>query len=148
MSIELFIRNSFVWIFRADEKRSVADKRNLFETISKDAPIGGTLPRSKSFKNEDSPSTTKKYANGNQRSQTENIVKSDEKESYDDDTSKLSFKEKMTLFNKNKSIGLAPTSSFKNNRNRLTQVIARRHFLIENSFLHLANYCRRSSSSS
>jgi hypothetical protein len=105
--------------FRIDEKLSVAEKRSLFETISKDTPIGGTLPRSKSFKNEDSTSITKKYANGNQRSQTENLH---ENETFDDDISKLSFKEKMTLFNKTKTIGLTPTSSLKNNRNRLTQV--------------------------
>jgi len=36
-----------------DEKKSVADKRSLFETITKDAPFGGTLPRTKSFKNEE-----------------------------------------------------------------------------------------------
>lgn len=113
--------------FRVDEKLSVADKRNLFETINKDTQIGGTLPRSKSFKTEESaPTTTKKYANGNQRSQTENIVKTtDENETFDDDISKLSFKEKMTLFNKKKPAGLTPTSSLKNNRNRQTQVIVR-----------------------
>jgi hypothetical protein len=106
-----------------DEKRSVADKRNLFEIITKDTQIGGTLPRSKSFKNEDSPSFTKKYANGNQRSHTENILlQTQENEPFDDDISKLSFKEKMTLFNKKKATGLTPTSSLKNNRNRLTQV--------------------------
>ncbi len=98
---------------------SVADKRNLFEIISKDTQIGGTLPRSKSFKDEDSTTITKKYANGNQRSRTENLH---ENETFDDDTSKLSFKEKMILFNKNKPTGLTPTSSLKNNRNRLTQV--------------------------
>lgn len=66
---------------------------------------------------------TKKYANGNQRAQTENIVKTEENETFDDDISKLSFKEKMILFNKNKTMGLTPTSSLKNNRNRLTQVL-------------------------
>lgn len=103
----------------------MADKRNLFETISKDPQIGGTLPRSKSFKIEETiPTTiTKKYASGNQRSQTENIVKTtDDNETFDDDISKLSFKEKMTLFNKKKPAGLTPTSSLKNNRNRQTQV--------------------------
>jgi hypothetical protein len=130
---EILISNKFIFkIFRIDDKLSVADKRNLFETISKDTQIGGTLPRSKSFKNEESPLITKKYANGNQRSQTDSIIKTEENETYDDDISKLSFKEKMTLFNKNKTIGLAPTSSLKNNRNRLTQVL---HFLIESLFL-------------
>ena len=112
--------------FRFDEKLSVADKRSLFETISKDGQIGGTLPRSKSFKTEDSIPITKKYASGNQRSKTENIVKTtDEPEPFDDDISKLSFKEKMTLFNKNKPAGLAPTSSLKNHRNRQTQVLVK-----------------------
>lgn len=110
--------------FRLDEKLSVADKKSLFEAISKDGQIGGTLPRSKSFKTEDSIPITKKYASGNQRSKTENIVKTtDEPEAFDDDISKLSFKEKMTLFNKNKPTGLVPTSSLKNHRNRQTQVL-------------------------
>jgi hypothetical protein len=71
---------------------------------------------------------TKKYTNGNQNSQIEDQTteipseKKPENESFDDDISKLSFKEKMTLFNKKKSIGLTPTSSLKTNRNRLTQV--------------------------
>jgi hypothetical protein len=39
--------------FRIDENLSVADKRNLFEIITKDKQIGGTLPRSKSFKKEE-----------------------------------------------------------------------------------------------
>jgi len=43
-------------------------------------------------------------------------------EVFHDDTSKLTFKEKMILFNKKKNIGLTPTSSLKNNRSRLTQV--------------------------
>jgi hypothetical protein len=48
--------------------------------------------------------------------------KKTENDGFDDDTSKLTFKEKMILFNKKKSIGLTPTSSLRNNRNRLTQV--------------------------
>ncbi|CAF2819700.1 unnamed protein product [Rotaria sp. Silwood2] len=120
-----------------DENMSVADKKNLFETISKDTQFGGTLPRSKPFKHEESSLVspiTKKYANEKQRSQTENIFlihqntesssdKKTENDTFDDDISKLSFKEKMTLFDKNKSAGLAPTSSSKNNRIRLTQPI-------------------------
>jgi len=109
--------------FRRDRRMSVADKKSLFETISKDTQFGGTLPRSKSFKHEDSPSITKKYTNGNnQHLQTENILPNNENETFDDDISKLSFKEKMILFNKKKPTGLTPTSSLKNNRNRLTQV--------------------------
>lgn len=110
--------------FRVDPTLTVADKKSLFETITKDTQVGGTVPRSKSFKTEDPTPVTKKYAGGNQRSKTENIIKTEENEAFDDDTSKLSFKEKMTLFNKSKIMGLAPTSSLKNNRNRLTQVAA------------------------
>lgn len=128
--------------FRFDEKLSVADKRSLFETISKDGLTGGTLPRSKSFKTEDSIPITKKYASGNQRSQTENIVKStDDTETFDDDTSKLSFKEKMILFNKNKPKALAPTSSLKNHRNRQTQVIDKVNRFVLDRDVVLANYC-------
>lgn len=32
---------------------SVADKRNLFETISKDVQFGGTLPRAKPLKHDE-----------------------------------------------------------------------------------------------
>ncbi|CAF0986323.1 unnamed protein product [Rotaria sp. Silwood1] len=120
-----------------DENMTVSDKRNLFETISKDTQFGGTLPRSKPFKYEDSSLAspiTKKYANEKQRAYTENILlmhqnnesssdKKTENETFDDDISKLSFKEKMTLFDKKKPMGLAPTSSLKNNRIRLTQPI-------------------------
>jgi len=101
-----------------DEKLSVADKRNLFETKTNTAVV----ERSKSFKTEQTPTITKKYANDNQRSKTENIIQTNEKETFDDDTSKLSFREKMILFNKNKPQGLTPTSSLKSNRSRLTQV--------------------------
>lgn len=76
---------------------------------------------------------TKKYAHENQRSQTDNILlmrQNDESSSetktdnntFDDDISKLSFKEKMTLFNKKKPSGLTPRSSLNSDRNRLTQV--------------------------
>ncbi|CAM4895290.1 unnamed protein product [Rotaria socialis] len=121
-----------------DENMSVADKRNLFETILKDTQFGGTLPRAKPLKYDDSSfelPVTKKYANQNQRSQTDNILlmhhnnesssdkKTDNEAAFDDEISKLSFKEKMTLFNKKKPAGLTPTSSLKKNRNRLTQPI-------------------------
>jgi len=43
-------------------------------------------------------------------------------EVFHDDTSKLTFKEKMILFNKKKNIGLTTSSSLKTSRNRLTQV--------------------------
>lgn len=73
---------------------------------------------------------TKKYGSENQRSKTENILcaiptsidNKNEENSFDDDTSKLSFKEKMTLFNKKNSKGLTSSHSLKHNRNRLTQV--------------------------
>ena len=45
-------------------------------------------------------------------------------EIFDDATSKLSFKEKMTLFNKKKTLGSSPSSNLKTNRNRLTQVFS------------------------
>ncbi|CAF0992532.1 unnamed protein product [Rotaria sordida] len=120
-----------------DENTSVANRRSLFETISKDTQFSGTLPRSKPSQPEDVSiisSTTKKYANEKHRSQTENILllqqndeslsdKKTENEPFDDDISKLSFKEKMILFNKKKSNELIPTSSLKNNRIRLTQPI-------------------------
>jgi hypothetical protein len=75
----------------------------------------------------------KKYTNGNQHSHADDIhlthqnkenspEKKPEDETFDDDISKLSFKEKMILFNKKKNMGLTPTSSLKNNRSRLTQV--------------------------
>ena len=78
-------------------------------------------------------SITKKYASEHQRSQTENICllhrndemlseKKNENDTFDDEISKLSFKEKMSLFNKNETIKLVPTSSLKCHRNRLTQV--------------------------
>lgn len=50
-------------------------------------------------------------------------IETDEKpEIFDDATSKLSFKEKMTMFNKKKPFGSGPSSNLKANRNRLTQV--------------------------
>ena len=114
---------------RPEENSKIIDKRNLLETIIKDTPI------------------TKKYAHGDQRSKTESILQTDDKEAYDDEVSKLTFREKMTLFNKNKSIGLTPTSSLKN-RNRLTQV--RAFFSLSqketNSDTSLADYSGRSSS--
>lgn len=42
---------------------------------------------------------------------------------FDDDTSKLTFKEKMTLFSKTKSHGPTPSYALKASRNRLTQVV-------------------------
>ena len=69
---------------------------------------------------------TRKSVGIYQRSKTENLLSNDENETsfdqtsekdiFDDDTSKLSFKEKMILFNKNKSTTTT-------NRNRLTQVL-------------------------
>ncbi|CAF1131336.1 unnamed protein product [Adineta steineri] len=116
-----------------DEKSSVADKKNLFETIIKDTPIGGTLPRTRSIKNDDSSLKIKKSTNENQSSEKENILvtpqqtnedlqeKKPEDATYDDDISKLSFKEKMILFNKKKNLGGLPSS--KPTRSRLTQPI-------------------------
>jgi hypothetical protein len=43
-------------------------------------------------------------------------------EVFNDDTSKLTFKEKMILFNKKKNLGSTSASSLKTSRNRLTQV--------------------------
>lgn len=83
----------------------------MFQIKSKDTQIGGTLPRTKPYNKPDDSQT---YSNENQ---------SIEKETYDDDISKLSFKEKMILFNKQKPMTLTPTSSLKLNRNRLTQPI-------------------------
>lgn len=53
--------------------------------------------------------------------------KKSDNETFDDEVSKLSFKEKMTLFNKNKANLLTPTSSIKKNRSRLTQVFYKTH---------------------
>lgn len=36
--------------FSIDEKLSFADRRSLFESISKETQFGGTLPRSKASK--------------------------------------------------------------------------------------------------
>ncbi|CAF3513009.1 unnamed protein product [Rotaria socialis] len=124
------------------EKMNVAAARNLFETFSKDVQSGHRLTRSKSFKQENSsflyneiksPPLTKPYSSERHRSKTENIVliptEIDEisvehsGDSFGDDTSKLTFKEKMILFNKSKNSGLALSSSLKANRNRLTQPI-------------------------
>lgn len=68
------------------------------------------------------------------KSRTENVISNDENETsidqisgkdvFDDDTSKLSFKEKMTLFNQKKS--MTSSASAKANRNRLTQVKRKR----------------------
>ncbi|CAF1055457.1 unnamed protein product, partial [Didymodactylos carnosus] len=138
------------------EKMSVAAKKNLFETFSKDSCFG--LTRSKSFKQQDErtannqPSVqntttiTKRY-NPLKRSKTEDVVlyeenyeylvdsssSSSEQKShpeqnvndkqYNDDTSKLSFKDKMTLFNQNKSLRNTLSTSLKNSRSRLTQPV-------------------------
>jgi len=71
-----------------------------------------------------SPPLTKKYNNKKQQSKLEidEILVENKTPVYDDDTSKLTFQEKMVLFNKNKNLGLTSTSSLKANRNRLTQV--------------------------
>ena len=81
-----------------------------------------------------SPMITKKYATNHQRSMTENISyneendtsmeQTSEKDVFDDDTSKLSFKEKMVLFNKNKQAekSISNELTAKVNRSRLTQV--------------------------
>ncbi|CAF4454623.1 unnamed protein product, partial [Adineta steineri] len=73
----------------------------------------------------------KKSINENQSSEKENIIvtpqqinedlqeKKPEDATYDDDISKLSFKEKMILFNKKKNLGGLPSS--KPARSRLTQ---------------------------
>ena len=151
----------------ADDKLTVAAKRNLFETFSKDTPTSSTLTRSKSFKQERyrretsavrcwerrSPCSsivtssgskspmlmTKKYATGKQRAQTELLLANEdnetsaeqtsEKDIFDDDTSKLSFKEKMVLFNQKKSAEASSSASEKASRNRLTQVFYSRTHL-------------------
>jgi hypothetical protein len=79
-----------------------------------------------------SPMLTKKYASGKQRSKTENLSSNDDNDSpfeptdsteiFDDDTSKLSFKDKMTMFNQKKKLETATSPQIKGNRNRLTQV--------------------------
>jgi len=55
-------------------------------------------------------------------------------EVFHDDTSKLTFKEKMILFNKKKNNGLntSSSSSLKANRNRLTQVFYSHTFILLN----------------
>ena len=52
----------------------------------------------------------------------ENSLGDNSSEVFDDDTSKLSFKEKMVLFNKKKNNNSTTSSSSKTNRSRLTQV--------------------------
>lgn len=106
---------------------------------------------------------TKRYAGGNQRSKTENLLpsqpspenspeKTTEDNVYDDDTSKMTFKEKMILFNKKNAHGLAPSSSLKHNRNRLTQVRFLSTGVVPKqqlAHIHLfpAHHCRGSASS-
>lgn len=77
---------------------------------------------------------TKKYIHNHQRSMTESLSfnedndtsyeQNNNKDIFDDDTSKLSFKEKMILFNQSKHQKQIVTndSPTKINRNRLTQV--------------------------
>jgi len=65
-----------------------------------------------------SPPLTKK----SNKPEIDEISVEDKIDVFHDDTSKLTFKEKMILFNKQKNLGLTSTSSLKANRNRLTQV--------------------------
>ena len=64
--------------------------------------------------------------------------KQPEDETFDDDISKLSFKEKMTLFKKKNIIGTPTLAVAKPNRSRLTQVfsveIIDNHFYVFVSF--------------
>ncbi|UJR20854.1 hypothetical protein I4U23_023964 [Adineta vaga] len=118
-----------------DEKKSVADKKSLFETFTKDTQLGGTLPRSKSFKTEDPTPSVRRLSDESQRLEKENRLQSQEKtdsppetrkiddETYDDDISKLSFKEKMSLFKTKNIIGTPTLAVAKPNRSRLTQPI-------------------------
>ncbi|CAF0899341.1 unnamed protein product [Rotaria sp. Silwood1] len=130
-----------------NDKMTVAAKRNLFETFSKDVQFSPRLTRSKSFKQENSsllsseiksPLLSKTYNNEKQQQQQqqqqskpEDIIPSEiddisvehKSDVFDDDTSKLTFREKMILFNKKKNMGLTLQSSLKTNRNRLTQPI-------------------------
>jgi hypothetical protein len=78
-----------------------------------------------------SPPFRRKSTTEEQRLKVENIISPPEiddtstenkSEVFDDDTSKLTFKEKMILFNKKKNIGLGTSSSLKTSRSRLTQV--------------------------
>ncbi|CAF1063837.1 unnamed protein product [Adineta ricciae] len=114
-----------------DEKASVANKKTLFETFSKDPKLGGTLPRSKSFKTEEPAPPARRLSIENQRFEKEDQPEVDsptekkqpEDETFDDDISKLSFKEKMTLFKKKNIIGTPTLAVAKPNRSRLTQPI-------------------------
>ncbi|CAF1286362.1 unnamed protein product, partial [Rotaria sordida] len=128
-----------------NDKMTVAAKRNLFEVFSKDVQLSPGLTRSKSFKHENtsvlsndikSPLLTKTYNDEKQQQQQqqskpEDIIQSEiddisvehNTDVFGDDTSKLTFKEKMILFNKKKSMGIILSSSSKPNRNRLTQPI-------------------------
>ncbi|CAF2917376.1 unnamed protein product [Rotaria sp. Silwood2] len=125
-----------------NDKMTVAAKKNLFEVFSKDIPPSPHLTRSKSFKQENSslvsneiksPLLAKTYniEKQQQQSKPEDIILSETDDIsvehttdvFGDDTSKLTFKEKMVLFNKTKNMGLTSSSSLKPNRSRLTQPI-------------------------
>ncbi len=70
---------------------------------------------SSSFFNEIKPPSLPKISDDIEQSENKPEI-------FDDDTSKLTFKEKMILFNKKKNNGLNTSSTLKTSRNRLTQV--------------------------
>ncbi|CAF3541406.1 unnamed protein product [Adineta steineri] len=143
-----------------DDKMNVAARRNVFETFSKDSPFARSFIRSKSFKQERPPSLLnerkslsidKKHdteEQQQQQSKIENIIPTEIDGSstidnstavFDDDTSKLTFKEKMILFNKKKNPNSTTSLTLKASRNRLTQpitaeeVLAAEHFSTDTS---------------
>jgi hypothetical protein len=142
---------------------TVAAKKNLFETFSKDVQFGNVLTRSKSFKQErlifsflkstkkkilysssflpdkiNSPPLRRRSQGKKQELKTEIDESSIETkpEVFDDDTSKLTFKEKMILFNKKKNLGSSTSSSLKANRNRLTQVFYSQTYIYMTNIPH------------
>jgi hypothetical protein len=107
-----------------NEKMTVAAKKNLFETFNKDIQFGRGLTRSKSFKQESSSSFSNEIKSPSLTKISNNVEpEHHQTEVFHDDTSKLTFKEKMTLFNKKKNSGLNTSSTLKTSRNRLTQPI-------------------------
>ena len=76
---------------------------------------------SSSFSNENKSPSLTKISDAIKPEINESLTEN-QMEVFHDDTSKLTFKEKMILFNKKKNNGLNTSSTLKTNRNRLTQV--------------------------
>ena len=75
---------------------------------------------------------------------SEQVKPENQPEIFDDDTSKLTFKEKMILFNKKKNHGLNTSSTLKSSRSRLTQVFyPHRYILLKHVTNTLQHVCRR-----